>query len=206
MGRTRVHDQATAAALLVAAEAILETEGLDGLTVRRVADEIGTTTRAVYTSLGSKDALLAALGVRAFDLLGAQVAAVPLSDDPAADLVRAGVVGFRQWVVDHPALFRVGFQHQIAVPREVWSRFETSAQSALGALHDLIRRVEQVGGLRGRTLEQATWQFHSLCEGLAVAELRDEFCSPTDNSTRIWADALGALVAGWRVTEPATGR
>jgi len=35
MGRTRVHDEATAAALLEAAEKIAETEGLQALTVRR---------------------------------------------------------------------------------------------------------------------------------------------------------------------------
>jgi len=70
MGRRRIHDEATADALLDAAEAILEAEGLEALTVRRVADEVGTTTRAVYSSLGSKDALLTGLGMRAFDLLG----------------------------------------------------------------------------------------------------------------------------------------
>ena len=46
MGRTRVHDEATAAALLQAAEKIAETEGLQALTVRRVAEKTGTTTRA----------------------------------------------------------------------------------------------------------------------------------------------------------------
>src|SRR5579859_1954092 len=95
MGRTRIHDDATAAALLDAAEKIAETEGLQALTVRRVAEKTGTTTRAVYTSLGSKQALLSGLGVRAFDMLGAMVDRLPLTSDPAADLVAAGTLGFR---------------------------------------------------------------------------------------------------------------
>jgi len=202
VGRTRVHDEATATALLDAAEAILAAEGLEGLTVRRVADAVGTTTRAVYSSLGSKEALLTGLGVRAFDLLGAQVAALPQSDDPAADLVAAGAMGFRQWALDHPTLFRVGFLHQVSLPRDVWSRFGTSAERALGALRQRIRRLEDTGGLGGRTLEEATWQFHALCEGLAVMELRGGMRCPLDDSMPIWTDALGALIAGWRVTTP----
>ena len=76
-----MHTEATAAALLDAAETIAQQEGVEALTVRRVADEAGTTTRAVYSTIGSKDLMLAELGVRAFDLLGAQVAALPRSDE-----------------------------------------------------------------------------------------------------------------------------
>jgi AcrR family transcriptional regulator len=202
VGRTRIHDQATAAALLDAAEAIVDTEGVEGLTVRRVAQQVGTTTRAVYSSLGSKEALLAALGMRAFDLLGMQIAALPRSEDPAADLIAAGAAGFRRWALEHPALFRVGFLHQVSVAPQVWARFGTSAQRALTTLHELIRRVEQDGGLAGRPLTAATWQFHSLCEGLAAMELRGSMPCPENDSQQIWTDALGALVAGWRLTRP----
>src|SRR5262249_48507934 len=90
MGRTRVHDEATAAALLEAAEKIAETEGLQALTVRRVAEKTGTTTRAVYTSLGSKQALLSGLGVRAFDMLAAIVESLPPASAPAGTGPRTG--------------------------------------------------------------------------------------------------------------------
>ena len=52
MGRPRLHDARTASALLDEAERIVEAEGLDALTVRRVAAAAGTTTRAVYTAFG----------------------------------------------------------------------------------------------------------------------------------------------------------
>ena len=200
MGRRRIHDEATADALLDAAEAILEAEGLEALTVRRVADEVGTTTRAVYSSLGSKDALLTGLGMRAFDLLGTRVAALPRSDDPAADLVAAGTSGFREWALAHPALFQIAFQQQTSVPRDVWMRFGPSAERALETLYELIRRVQADRGLGDRTVQEATWQFHCLCEGLAAVDLRGGMSSSSADSGSIWADALGSLVAGWRVT------
>jgi AcrR family transcriptional regulator len=200
MGRRRVHTEATAVALLDAAEAIAARDGLDGLTVRRVADEASTTTRAVYSSLGSKERMLALLGVRGFDLLGAEVAALPNSDDPTADLVAAGVVGFRRWALAHPALFRVGFLLEISAPREPLSGIRPAAANALRSLHQLIRRVETAGGLGGRTLEEATWQFDSLCEGLVLMELRGVQRSD-DEAVLSWADALTALVSGWRAVD-----
>jgi AcrR family transcriptional regulator len=206
VGRRRIHDETTAAALLDAAEAIVEADGLDGLSVRRVAERVGTTTRAVYSTLGSMDALVAALGARAFDLLGARIAALPRSDDPAADLITAGTMGFRRWALEHPALFRVGFQHQVSVRYELRARFANSAERALAVLYEMIGRVQRDGGLAGRTVEQATWQFHSLCEGLAAMDLRGGLSDPDIDSLPVWTDALSALVAGWRVTEPTAVR
>ena len=110
MGRNRIHDDATADALLDAAEVVLDTEGAAGLTVRRVADRVGVSTRAVYSTLGSKEGLLQELGVRAYDTLGSMVNALPRTSDPAGDLVSAGVDGFRAFAIAHPGLFRIGIQ------------------------------------------------------------------------------------------------
>src|SRR5215469_6869855 len=141
MGRRRIHDEATADALLDAAEAILEAEGLEALTVRRVADEVGTTTRAVYTSLGSKDALLVGLGVRGFALLEAKIAALPMTGDPAADLIMGSVSGFRAWALDHPALFQVTFQQRATASPGVRQRLEPARREALESLLGVIRRL-----------------------------------------------------------------
>src|SRR5262245_56592014 len=108
VGRPKLHGEKTADALLETAERIVEAEGLDALTVRRVAEGVGTTTRAVYSVYGSKNGLIVALGRRAFELLRADVEALPATDDPAADLVEAGVEVFRRFAVEHPSLFRIG--------------------------------------------------------------------------------------------------
>ena len=199
MGRTRVHDESTGAALLEAAEKIAETEGLQALTVRRVAEKTGTTTRAVYTSLGSKQALLSGLGVRAFDMLGAMVDRLPLTSDPAADLVAAGTLGFRAFALTHPALFRIGIQ-QASVPSDVTRAIAPAAERALPVLHRRIARLRDAGRLGGRTIPEAAWEFHAACEGLAALELR---CTirPEDGQ-RLWHDTLSALVAGWQHVNP----
>ena len=201
MGRPRRHDDGTAAALVDAAERIVQSDGLDALTVRRVADEVGTTTRAVYSLFGSKDGLVVALGRRGYEILGSGIAAVPQTGDPAADLVEAGVTVFRRFAVEHPSLFRIAIQW--APAREVVAAFRPAGLEALAGLHALVERLEPAGLLGGRSVRQAVTEFHALCEGLAVVELRTQLplgpprSDPGEAAEEIWRDALAALVRGF---------
>jgi AcrR family transcriptional regulator len=196
MARPKEHGERTAVALLDAAEQIVAGEGVDALSVRRVANELGTTTRAIYSLFGSKDGLVVALGARAFDLLGAEVNALPVTDDPAGDLLEAGMT-FRRFALSHPALFRLGVQHE-AVSAELVRGFAGSAQRALGGLNARITRLAENGQLGARGVSEAILEFHALCEGLAALELRCRM--PPDEGERLWRDALGSLVAGWHPT------
>jgi AcrR family transcriptional regulator len=184
MGRPKTHRAATGEALLQAAERLVGTEGIEALTVRRVAEAVGTSTRAVYALYGSKDALVAALGRRAFDLLRLEIDALPRTDDPAADVVRAGVTVFRRFAVEHPALFGVGIQGT-----------ENPARDALSALEGRFERLKGAGLIdEQHTIRDAVRTFHALCEGLAAMELRSLL--PAAGAERIWTNALTALVRG----------
>jgi AcrR family transcriptional regulator len=194
MGRPRPHGEVTRRALLDAAERMVEADGVDALSVRKVAEAVGTTTRAVYTIFGSKDGLLGALGAHAFELLGAAVDGLPVTDDPVADLVAAGAVAFRGFAIEHPALFRIGVQ-RFSVPGDVAHAFIAAAQAALGSLH---ARIDRLGSARTgeRTVAEAAWEFHALCEGLAALELRPG--PPAAHARQLWTRALRSLVLGWR--------
>jgi AcrR family transcriptional regulator len=194
MGRPKEHDEHTAAALLDAAERIVLADGLDGLSVRGVADAVGTTTRAVYSLFGSKDGLLVALGTRAFELLGAAINALATTDDPAADLVEAGIEVFRRFAIEHPMLFRIGVQRTLLSP-DLAGRFRAAAHEAFAGLEARMSRLEEAGLLGPRTVGDAACEFHALCEGLAAVELRR--LMPAGEESRIWRDALTALVAGF---------
>src|SRR5579859_8217337 len=105
MGRPRLHDEETAEALLDAAELMIAADGPDALSLRRLSEQTQTSTRAVYSLFGSKDGLVLALAQRAFEMLDAGIHALPTTADPAADLVDAGVLVFRQFAIEHPSLF-----------------------------------------------------------------------------------------------------
>jgi AcrR family transcriptional regulator len=201
MGRPREHDESTAAVLLDAAERTVAAAGVQSLSVRGVARDGGTTTRAVYTLFGSRDGLVVALGARAFELLGDAVGGLPETDDPAQDLVEASLV-FRRFAREHPALFTVGIQRELP-SRELWDRFRGAASDALRVLHARFERLAERDGLGGRSPVEAAWQFHALCEGLAAADLRDPGVG--DTSEDRWRAAIAALLRGFAAAPVPTG-
>lgn len=202
-GRPREHDRKTALALIEAAERIVQVGGVPALSVRAVAAEVGTTTRAVYSLYGSKDGLLFALGARAFDLLGAAVDALPRSDDQQADMVEAGIVVFRRFALEHPSLFRIGVQH--ALPQDaahLVKDIRGSAAPAWAGLKAMIMRLEDAALLGPYSVDEATLAFHSLCEGLAAVELRG--LMPQGLEEGLWRNALFALVRGFSIKPAAS--
>jgi AcrR family transcriptional regulator len=202
MGRPREHDEHTAAALVAAAERAVEAGGAEALSVRGVAIEVGTTTRAVYSLFGSKDGLIAALGVQAFDYLRTGLDEQPVTDDPAADLVAAALV-FRRLATERRALYSIGVQRD--VPDVPWQPVCDAADAAFAVLVQRVARLGDAGLLGESTVIEATLQFHALCEGLAALELRGARI-PFD-AERIWRAAIASLIAGFAAAPaPAAAR
>jgi len=193
MGRPRVHDQTTANALLRAAERIVDANGVDALSVRRVARAVGTTTRAVYSVFGSKDALVAALGRRAFEILERELEALPVSADPADDLIQAGLM-FRRFAREHPSLLQIGFQH-VPIGSEVAADFRPTQSRAFAGLIARVERLEEAGGLGRRPVMDAVFAFDALTEGLAAVEIRQVL--PRGREEVLWRYALESLVRGF---------
>jgi AcrR family transcriptional regulator len=202
VGRPREHDEQTAAALLDAAERAVEVDGVGALSLRRVAADAGTTTRAVYSLFGSKDGLIVALGARAYELLRTGLEQLPATADPQADLVEAGLM-FRRFATGHPSLFSLGIQRNLP-SSELWPEFRAAAADALAVLGRRLQRLHEDDLLGRRTVRDATIAFHALCEGLAAVELRGTL--PAREAARMWREALTALVTGFAaVPAPSSG-
>jgi AcrR family transcriptional regulator len=191
MSRPREHDEQVAEVLLDAAEQLIAANGVDGLSLRAVAEDAGTTTRAIYTLFGSKSALVGALGVRAMHLLRQEVPARRATEDPVADVVEAGLV-FRRFALEHPALFSVAFHRASA---RSWPLFRDAAVEAFNTLAQWFQPLAAQGLLGDRSVSEAAQQFDALCEGLAWMELRGNPLQPDPES--FWRSAITALVTGF---------
>jgi AcrR family transcriptional regulator len=196
MGRRREHDERTAAALLDAAERIVAEEGIDALSLREVARDAGTTTRAIYSLFGSKDGLLGGLGVRAFNLLQREIEALPASDQPSEDLIEVALI-FRRFALEHPALFSIAFHR--ADPA-IWPRFRATAMDALAVLDKRFEPLADAELLGGRSVAEASTQFRALGEGVAWTELRGNPLPP--DPERFWRNAFHALITGLAAPTP----
>lgn len=105
----RPADPSVRTALIEAAARHVADGGVDALSLRRVATDVGTSTQAVYTHFGSKDDLVRAVVEEAFHRLDADMRAVPVTDDPLHDLV--GVAkAYRHNALTNAHLYRVMFE------------------------------------------------------------------------------------------------
>lgn len=205
MARPRIHTEATGEALIEAAVALLRQGGPDHISVRAVAEATGTSSRAVYAVFGSRQALVDAVAERGYRGLAVLVDAVPVTDDPAADLVGAGVDGFRAFAMRDPEIFRLTFE-QVSADVLARPRVGRAALSAYQALERRVVRAQEADGVhRARSVASVVFAFHSACQGLAASELA---AAPPPagpgfwpmlaghDLREVWATTLQALVTG----------
>ena len=191
MGRKREHGAETGQALLDAAEQLVGEGGLKALSVRAVAERAGVSTRAVYSVFGSKQGLEQALLGRTFRLLGADVAALPLTDDAYADLVAAVTEGFRGFALAHPDLFRLVF-----TPGQGVTFGPEAREESRQAWQKLLIRIERAGVAPdgGRDVWDIAYGLDAISTGLAILELCGMI--PPDRAPAFWGDTVGAYVRG----------
>jgi AcrR family transcriptional regulator len=198
MGRPRTHDEHTRAALRAAAERLVTEGGVAAFSVRAVADEAGTTTRAVYSLFGSGDGLLVdALAQGAFDFLADGIDELVETHDPAADLIAVGVPVFRSLVLEHPALYRIAFQ-RIVPGFRAGPEVTAARERAWAMLMAKVQRLENAGLLQRRSVREAAVEFNAMLEGLANAELRGRSLSvlPEGAEEEAWRHALTTVTRG----------
>ena len=78
-------------ALVETAARLLSEGGPELLTLRRLTQEVGTSTMAVYTHFGSMDDLRFEVAREGFKRLRRRLAAVDHSADPVVDMARPGL-------------------------------------------------------------------------------------------------------------------
>jgi len=116
MARPRVHDDALRARLVTSAAEVVAGKGVDGVSLRALAKDCGTSTSAVYSIFGSKEALVGAVLAEAdasFSDSQRRALAHPASG-PVHSLALLGLA-YRRWALDHPALYAVMFARQSSI-------------------------------------------------------------------------------------------
>ena len=96
------------AALLASAAQILETEGPDGLAVRRIAAAAHVAPMGVYNHFDSKFGIIDALFIQGFERLGEAMATIGDIPDPYKALREAGR-RYRALALAHPMVYQVMF-------------------------------------------------------------------------------------------------
>ena len=122
------------AKVIATAARIADSEGLDRLTLTRVADELGVRQPALYRHVDGYDDLLRSLSLRGREILAQRLAdaAVGLSGD---DSVAALGHAWRQMVRDHPGIYAATDRYPCAGDAEL----EAAVEWVLAVLGQALR-------------------------------------------------------------------
>jgi AcrR family transcriptional regulator len=193
MGRPREHSDETRARVLDVASRLLADEGVSGVSVRRVADEAGTTTRAIYTLFGGKEGLLKQLFRDAAETMTRYHEAVPEKDDPVEEIL-ALADAYRRSALEHPHGYLLLLN---GAPGFVPDRGDARvAQRSFTRVLAAFERWGAEGRLGGRDPRMVALEMWALVHGLASFELAQRLGSRRQAAQR-WRDAVGNAVSGF---------
>jgi AcrR family transcriptional regulator len=164
------------------------------MTIRRVAEEAGTSTRAVYSLFGDKPGLCRALFHEAAETMRRHHEAVPVSDDPIAEIAQLALA-YRAGALEQPNLY------DLYLGRGVPGLQPTPADMALAfrsfeRVLEALGRAAAAGRLGGREPERVGRQMWGLVHGLASLELLG-YLGDAEAAGARWRDAVGAALAGY---------
>ena len=191
MARPREHGDKTRALLLAAAARRLRDDGAEALSLRRLAEDADTTTRAIYALFGSKEGLLRALYRSGFETLHRRQADVVISGDPVADVV-ALARAYRATAIENPHMYFLMFDG-VAEFRPT-SDDRDFARRTLRQVREAVRAAAAAERLPDDA-RMITLQIWALVHGLASLELQG-ILGDTQTAGQYWTDAVAALMRG----------
>jgi AcrR family transcriptional regulator len=154
--------------LLDRAGDLLLQHGSEGLSLRKLAADVGTSTMSVYTRFGGKPQLLAAMHREGFDRLGRALTEVAPDGDPLAVLGEVGMA-YRRAALASPSLYGLMFGPP-PPGLEIAPADAAAAESTYLPLVEAVRRCVDAGVLRGDP-EEVALHLWAVAHGMVSLEL-----------------------------------
>lgn len=157
--------------IVATAQQLLCDEGLDAVSLRRLASELGVTAPALYAHVESKAALLSELGDAEFALLAGRLRSVAAESTDPLEQIRAQSRAYVAHALERPALFQL-----MAVFRPAWvdqpaATELAGASEAFEVAAEPVAAAIQAGRINGRDALLASLTIWSAAHGVATVLL-----------------------------------
>ena len=154
------------AEILEAAERIFVAEGYEGATIRKIADEVGVSSTALYMHFQDKGCILHEICERTLRLLlerNREIAARPL--DPVVR-VRMMLEAYMLWGMEHPNAYQLVYCVRPAEPVAPWP--DDLPGQCYEIFSGVVREIAAAGRLRVGTTESAAQSLWMSCHGVVA--------------------------------------
>ncbi|PZO05197.1 MAG: TetR/AcrR family transcriptional regulator [Alphaproteobacteria bacterium] len=148
------------AEILVAAERIFVEHGYEGATIRKIADEVGLSSTALYIHFADKEAILQEICRTAFETLIATNRDILEATSAPEDRLRRMLAAYVEFGFANPNAYRLIY---LTRPLEARDGAETAAQNLgaelFGSFADVVEQVAIAGRLRtdAKVAAQVFW-------------------------------------------------
>ena len=157
------------AEILEAAERIFVAEGYEGATIRKIADEVGVSSTALYMHFQDKGCILLEICERTLRLLyerNSEIAAKPL--DPVVR-VQMMLEAYMLWGMEHPNAYHLVYSGRPQATLGPWPEDTRDLSTQCYEIfRNVVREIAAVGRLRAGTAEAAAQSLWMSCHGVVA--------------------------------------
>lgn len=184
------------AEILAAAERIFVAEGYEGATIRKIADEVGVSSTALYMHFKDKDQILLEICIETIEQMldsNTEIAARPID---SVSRVRLMLEAYVRFGFEHPNAYRLVFCSPAAPVTEIRGEKHAAAaqigSDCYNRFSGVVREIAAEGRLRAgddRTAAQTLW---AACHGLItlVITKQDFNWAPPEVLTGVLLDGM----------------
>ncbi|WP_293907150.1 TetR/AcrR family transcriptional regulator [Phenylobacterium sp.] len=156
------------AEILEAAERIFVAEGYEGATIRKIADEVGVSSTALYMHFQDKGCILAEICERTFRQLltsNSDIAARPLD---AVVRTRMMLEAYMRWGLAHPNSYQLVYCGRSPVAAPLPEGTAELSRQCYDTFAGVVREVAAHGRLRTGSAGSAAQALWMACHGLVA--------------------------------------
>ena len=163
-----------------AARRLLDKEGAEGVTMRRVASAVGITPMALYRHYPNRDGLLNALADAGFVELSEMLGSVRLTGGVEEQLLKILDV-FLDHAFEKPRLFALMFLTKREGARQYPEDFRARRSPTANVSADVIARAMETGYFRKDDVWEIVFETGALMQGLVMLYLGGRMAMPPES-------------------------
>ena len=169
--------------LLEAAAAIIKEQGVESLSMRKLADKVGVSRTAPYHHFKDKNALLCALAERGFNQQEKMLAALKKQDHPTEQLFKEYVCAYMDYALEHSEIYDLMYGRTLWKAGTPSDSLKKSSKQTFKAWIEWVEELQEHGVLQNNNtplrIGQTTW---ASLHGLARLFLDGIYLDQTDLS------------------------
>jgi AcrR family transcriptional regulator len=164
--------------IFAAARALFDQNGVDGVSMRRIADKVGITPMAIYKHYPDKDALLNALMLDGFAAWEARVEKI--REPEPLDWLRQMSEAFLDFALTQPRRYEAAFLLKASAARRYPGDFVAGRSPVISKMMAHIEDAQQRGLIAHKPAIDITISFTALVQGLVDMYRAGRFAGETE--------------------------